>query len=121
MHVMIVDRCPLVGALLALDLGDYGVQTRAVNTIAQATVEISKNQPDVLITELFLKDGDFLDLVCYRELFPIILFTTHPTSVDDDDIRKAVDACLQKPLNPIHLLTAAKKLVAQQKMVTTLP
>uniref|UniRef100_B8HY38 Response regulator receiver protein n=1 Tax=Cyanothece sp. (strain PCC 7425 / ATCC 29141) TaxID=395961 RepID=B8HY38_CYAP4 len=118
MKALIVDQCLLLGTLLSRDLQDLGIGAIAVDTIARAKTEILRSKPDVLITDLFFKDGDFLEFASYRELFPIILLTIHHDSIGSDELKKGVDTCLHKSVNPIPLLVVAEKLVERRRAAT---
>uniref|UniRef100_B8HY39 Response regulator receiver protein n=1 Tax=Cyanothece sp. (strain PCC 7425 / ATCC 29141) TaxID=395961 RepID=B8HY39_CYAP4 len=111
MRVLIADSSPFVGTALGWELEGFGVETKVVDSIARVKVEIEAIQPDLLVTELFLKDGDFLVLAAYRPHFPILLLSTHQVAVDDADVISAVDACLLKPIKAIDLISIANKLV----------
>uniref|UniRef100_B8HL19 Response regulator receiver protein n=1 Tax=Cyanothece sp. (strain PCC 7425 / ATCC 29141) TaxID=395961 RepID=B8HL19_CYAP4 len=113
MQFLIVDRCPLLGELLAWELQNYGVQARAVDTLAKAELEISRCRPDVLITEIFFQDGNCLGLTSYRHFFPIIVLSAHMMAFRDSAIRDNFHACLLKPTKAIDLITVAESLVQE--------
>uniref|UniRef100_B8HZ43 Response regulator receiver protein n=1 Tax=Cyanothece sp. (strain PCC 7425 / ATCC 29141) TaxID=395961 RepID=B8HZ43_CYAP4 len=113
MRVLIVDSYPVAGAALAWELEGYGVETRIVDTIARAEAEIAALKPDVLVTELFLQDGDYLALTLYRRLFPIILLT-HDLAAYDADVKSTVDAYLCKPSQAIDLIAVAGNFISER-------
>uniref|UniRef100_B8HQY3 Response regulator receiver protein n=1 Tax=Cyanothece sp. (strain PCC 7425 / ATCC 29141) TaxID=395961 RepID=B8HQY3_CYAP4 len=110
MNALIVDST-LAGKLLVLELEDFGVKAKNVDSITKARAEILKNKPDVLITELFMPDGYYLELSKYRYLCPVILLSSQNPSRFKQFINLTVDACLTKPIDPLSLLTTMKELL----------
>uniref|UniRef100_B8HZB2 Response regulator receiver protein n=1 Tax=Cyanothece sp. (strain PCC 7425 / ATCC 29141) TaxID=395961 RepID=B8HZB2_CYAP4 len=109
MKVLIVDDST-AGLFISLELESYGCEAKLVRTIAAAKFEIAKNQPDFLVTELFLKDENSLDFAEYRHLFPVILANGYKSTLDDE-IKNNVDACLEKPFKSLDLIEIVNRLL----------
>ena len=85
-RVLVVDDEPVVQDVLAGILGRTGYQVSAAGTVAEGSRQIGEEQPDLVILDVMLPDGNGLDLLrrikgAHSEL-PVIMMTAYG-SVDD--------------------------------------
>ncbi len=81
MHILLVDDEPDFAAAAVEMLRHHSHEITLANTLAQAREEIDQWQPDVLLLDLMLPDGNGLELVpelADSGLLRIILMTGHP-------------------------------------------
>ncbi|AZG09486.1 sigma-54-dependent Fis family transcriptional regulator [Pigmentiphaga sp. H8] len=102
-HVLIVDDEPNTRAALAEIVGAEGLTTAVAGDLREARIQIVRQSPDVVLTDLKLPDGSGMDL--FKELDPsipveVILITGH-ASVESavDALRLGAADYLIKPIN----------------------
>jgi DNA-binding NtrC family response regulator len=102
-HVLIVDDEPNTRAALAEIIADEGFTTAVAGDLREARIQIVRQAPDVVLTDLKLPDGTGMDL--FKELEPgipveVILITGH-ASVESavDALRLGAADYLVKPIN----------------------
>ncbi|VCU69847.1 Transcriptional regulatory protein ZraR [Pigmentiphaga humi] len=102
-HVLIVDDEPNTRAALAEIVADEGFTTAVAADLREARIQIVRQNPDVVLTDLKLPDGSGMDL--FKELDPsipveVILITGH-ASVESavDALRLGAADYLIKPIN----------------------
>ncbi|MDX3907263.1 MAG: sigma-54 dependent transcriptional regulator [Pigmentiphaga sp.] len=102
-HVLIVDDEPNTRAALAEIVGAEGFTTAVAGDLREARIQIVRQAPDVVLTDLKLPDGSGMDL--FKELDPsipveVILITGH-ASVESavDALRLGAADYLIKPIN----------------------
>ncbi|RZS78801.1 sigma-54-dependent transcriptional regulator [Pigmentiphaga kullae] len=102
-HVLIVDDEPNTRAALAEIVGAEGFTTAVAGDLREARIQIVRQSPDVVLTDLKLPDGSGMDL--FKELDPsipveVILITGH-ASVESavDALRLGAADYLIKPIN----------------------
>ena len=102
-HVLIVDDEPNTQAALAEIVGAEGFTTAVAGDLREARIQIVRQSPDVVLTDLKLPDGSGMDL--FKELDPsipaeVILITGH-ASVESavDALRLGAADYLIKPIN----------------------
>ena len=102
-HVLIVDDEPNTRAALAEIVSAEGFTTAVAGDLREARIQIVRQSPDVVLTDLKLPDGSGMDL--FKELDPsipveVILITGH-ASVESavDALRLGAADYLIKPIN----------------------
>jgi DNA-binding response OmpR family regulator len=60
--VLVVEDAPEFTRVVSTVLGNEGHRVRAAATVADALIELDEGNPDVVILDLTLPDGDGLDL-----------------------------------------------------------
>lgn len=102
-HVLIVDDEANTRAALAEIVGAEGFTTAVAGDLREARIQIGRQTPDVVLTDLKLPDGSGMDL--FKELDPsipaeVILITGH-ASVESavDALRLGAADYLIKPIN----------------------
>ncbi len=78
-HILILDDEELIRELLSQMLTDIGYRVTPVATVAAALKSARQEQPDLVISDLQLEDGDGLEMIDqlktdYPEI-PVILLT----------------------------------------------
>lgn len=106
MDVLIVDDDPALGPALADYLREEGYATRIVRTLADARSAVVNRHPDVLLIDLFLPDGNGLELLneLGRAKIQVVVITGQP-SLDTaiEGLRAHVADYLIKPVDPARL------------------
>ncbi|MGE0030156.1 MAG: response regulator [Steroidobacteraceae bacterium] len=108
-RIVLVDDDPGLLRLLTIRLRSEGFEVAACESAAQALTSVPRFQPDVLVTDLRMKDKDGIGLL--KELqgrypaLPVILLTAHGTIPDAVTATKSgAFAFLTKPVEKDQLL-----------------
>ncbi len=108
-RIVLVDDDPGLLRLLTIRLRSEGFEVAACESAAQALTSVPRFQPDVLVTDLRMKDKDGIALL--KELqgrypaLPVILLTAHGTIPDAVTATKSgAFAFLTKPVEKDQLL-----------------
>jgi two-component system, NtrC family, response regulator GlrR len=108
-RIVLVDDDPGLLRLLTIRLRSEGFEVAACETAVQALTSVPRFQPDVLVTDLRMKDKDGIALL--KELqgrypaLPVILLTAHGTIPDAVTATKSgAFAFLTKPVERDQLL-----------------
>jgi two-component system response regulator GlrR len=108
-RVVLVDDDPGLLRLLTIRLRSEGFEVAACESASQALTSVPRFQPDVLVTDLRMKDKDGIALL--KELqgrypaLPVILLTAHGTIPDAVTATKSgAFAFLTKPVEKDQLL-----------------
>ncbi|HUG04226.1 MAG TPA: response regulator [Steroidobacteraceae bacterium] len=108
-RIVLVDDDPGLLRLLTIRLRSEGFEVAACETASQALTSVPRFQPDVLVTDLRMKDKDGIALL--KELqgrypaLPVILLTAHGTIPDAVTATKSgAFAFLTKPVERDQLL-----------------
>ena len=108
-RVVLVDDDPGLLRLLTIRLRSEGFEVAACESASQALTSVPRFQPDVLVTDLRMKDKDGIGLL--KELqgrypaLPVILLTAHGTIPDAVTATKSgAFAFLTKPVEKDQLL-----------------
>ncbi len=107
-NILIVDDDERLCEMLAQYLAHHGYQVSCRHTAQDALTEQRRLQPDAIILDLMLPDGDGLD-VCTRlrasSAVPIIMLTARGDSTDRVvGLELGADDYLPKPFDPRELL-----------------
>ncbi len=108
-RVVLVDDDPGLLRLLTIRLGSEGFEVAACESASQALTSVPRFQPDVLVTDLRMKDKDGIallkDLQGRYPALPVILLTAHGTIPDAVKATKSgAFAFLTKPVEKDQLL-----------------
>jgi len=108
-RIVLVDDDPGLLRLLTIRLRSEGFEVAACESASQALTSVPRFQPDVLVTDLRMKDRDGISLL--KELqgrypaLPVILLTAHGTIPDAVTATKSgAFAFLTKPVERDQLL-----------------
>ncbi len=107
-QVLLVDDDERLCAMLAQYLSQHGYQVSCRHTVREALADQRRLQPDAIILDLMLPDGDGLE-VCTRlrasSAVPIIMLTARGDSTDRViGLELGADDYLPKPFDPRELL-----------------
>ena len=108
-RIVLVDDDPGLLRLLTIRLRSEGFEVAACENAAQALASVPRFQPDVLVTDLRMKDKDGIsllkDLQGRYPALPVILLTAHGTIPDAVTATKSgAFAFLTKPVEKDQLL-----------------
>ena len=108
-RVVLVDDDPGLLRLLTIRLRSEGFEVAACESASQALTSVPRFQPDVLVTDLRMKDKDGIgllkDLQGRYPALPVILLTAHGTIPDAVTATKSgAFAFLTKPVEKDQLL-----------------
>ena len=108
-RVVLVDDDPGLLRLLTIRLRSEGFEVAACENAAQALTSVPRFKPDVLVTDLRMKDKDGIallkDLQGHYPALPVILLTAHGTIPDAVTATKSgAFAFLTKPVEKDQLL-----------------
>jgi two-component system, cell cycle sensor histidine kinase and response regulator CckA len=116
-RVLIVEDEPAVAEGLAGLLRIHDVDVEVTPRAAMAAAAVARFQPDALILDVALPDGDGIDL--YRALaaahpgLPVVFSTAHETPARLDDVLEQPNvAFLQKPYDESELMEELAKCTA---------
>lgn len=105
---LLVEDDPKLAALLVQYLGGHGLEIAVVRTGAEALATIAAREPDLVLLDLGLPDGDGLD-VCRRiratSRVPLVMLTARGDEADRIvGLELGADDYLAKPFSPRELL-----------------
>ncbi len=119
-RVLVVEDDPALGALIAEELESNGLAVVHVETLADAATSMTKQPPQLIITDLRLPDGDGASLLQRgkeQEGPGIIVITAFGT------VRQAVaalkagaDDFLTKPLDLDHLMLSVGRVLQSRRL-----
>jgi two-component system response regulator HydG len=107
--ILIVEDAVTFGLMLKTWFTKKGFEVRTSLSIADAKKEIESSQPDLIISDLRLPDGNGLDLLKWtkdRRPETVIIMMTNYADVQTavEAIRAGAYDYIAKPFNPEHLL-----------------
>ncbi len=113
-RILLVDDEPSLQLTLADTLKDEGLTVRVAGTVAEALSEVESFQPELVLCDLKLPDGNGLDVLQqvrsrYRDL-PFIILTAYGTVATAVDAMKAgAEEFLTKPFEEAQLLAVVRR------------
>src|SRR5687767_4629792 len=105
-QILVVEDQPATSDLIAEVLKEAGYEVKVVDTLAKARADVGRAQPELLILDRNLPDGDGLDLC--RELregektasIPLLILTAKKAVEDRvSGLKGGADDYLTKPFN----------------------
>jgi len=110
--VLLAERDPYAADLTEYFLRTEGYEVAAALDAANATQKVEELTPSVTVVDLLISGGGGLELcrqLKQRSDAPILAISTLDTS--DAALEAGADAFLQKPLDPLQLVSAVKDLL----------
>jgi DNA-binding transcriptional MerR regulator len=110
--VLLAERDPYAAELSEYFLRTEGYEVAAAVDAANATQKVEELTPSMTVVDLLISGGGGLDLcrqLKQRSDAPILAISTLNTS--DAALEAGADAFLQKPLDPLQLVSAVKDLL----------
>jgi len=111
-HALIIDDDETNSATLAEMIADEGFTTATAPTLASAREHL-KEEPDIVLLDLVLPDGNGIDLLSdltADSATEVIVVTGHASIESSiEAIRRGASDYLLKPVNPIHLRDALSR------------
>ncbi len=125
-HVLICEDDPQIAAFIRLVLSKDGIQSDIAGDTAQAMKMLGENRYDAMTLDLVLPDRDgmsFLEELRSRETtrhLPVIVVSAFASSHPDllKGAALQVMDCLDKPIDPQRLLSAARRAVRSKDAAT---
>jgi CheY-like chemotaxis protein len=128
---LVVEDDPDARTLVATLLGDYGAHVRAVGTVRDAMASLTRERPDVILTDLKLPGEDGYALLEHvRRMSPEPVPTATLTAYTGDDNRLAAlsagfELFLAKPVEATQLVravaTLARRATVWERTPATMP
>jgi len=111
--VLVIEDDLLVNQMIVFQLEDTGYQAIGVDTLLKAKEYLDKHEPDLIITDMRLPDGNCIsilpDLV---ESYPVIILTAYGTVNDAvTAIQAGAAHYLTKPVSPDELTLAVERVL----------
>jgi CheY-like chemotaxis protein len=128
-----VPESPRVGILLAerdphaANLADFFLKTEGYETflaigVEEAEVKFEQEKPDVAIVDLLMSDGAGLKLCgALKEKGHVQVLAVSPLSTRDVALAAGADAFLQKPIDPIELISTVRDLLLESSITKRRP
>ncbi len=116
-HILIVEDEEDIARLIARTLEKEGIKSTIVTNLAQAQGFLTRQEPDLIILDLMLPDGDGLDLckeLRFREEkeIPVVVVTAKGEEVDRIlGFEMGADDYIVKPFSPRELLLRIKAIL----------
>jgi CheY-like chemotaxis protein len=110
--VLLAERDPYAAELSEYFLRTEGYEVAAALDAADATQKVEELTPSMTVVDLLISGGNGLELcrqLKQRSDAPILAISTLDTS--DAALEAGADAFLQKPLDPLQLVSAVKDLL----------
>ena len=118
LQILIVEDDDILRELLIKGLGKEGFDARGACTCAEARTLVEEGQPDLLVLDVNLPDGNGLRLLeQLRErpfglTVPVVVMSSLP--VTRGELKQHnVDSFLPKPLNVQHFVTKIQSILAR--------
>ena len=122
---LVVDDDPLVLESMLHTLRRAGLEGEGVPSVERARARLKEGQPDVVVTDIMLGDGNGLELLHWiSELYPalpVILVTGQPDTLHIPEAVK-YRACdyVPKPVDPEALAAAVRRAVERRRLLENL-
>ena len=120
--ILLAERDPYAAGLAEYFLRTEGYEVTAALDAANATQKVEELTPSVTVVDLLISGGGGLELcrqLKQRSDAPILAISTLDTS--DAALEAGADAFLQKPLDPLQLVSAVKDLLGASAFLRRSP
>ena len=110
--VLLAERDPVAADLAEFFLRTEGYEVAAALDAAEATRKFDELTPSMVVIDLLISPGSGLELcrqLKQRSGAPVLAISTLETS--DQALEAGADGFLQKPLDPLQLVSAVKDLL----------
>lgn len=120
--ILLAERDHYAAALSEYFLRTEGYEVVVALDAAEAARRVQQLAPSLIVVDLLISDGSGLELC--RQLaeergVPVLAISTLETS--DDALNAGADAFLQKPLDPLHLVSAVRDLLGTSAILRSTP
>ena len=117
-RILVVEDDRLLNHMIRRQLESLGHEARGVGLLSDARKEVEKYQPDLVIADLRLPDGDFLDhLESIGEGQPVIVLTAYGTVKNAvAAIRAGAADYLTKPVSPEELALTVQRVLETEAL-----
>ena len=125
MKTLIVEDSTTLCAIYRAYLDAIGLELHAVHTLADAQSALIRIQPELILLDIHLPDGNGLDLldtaIAMSTPPAVVVITAHGEEYADEAIARGADDFLNKPFDAarlrVTLTNAAAKLQLSQKLM----
>lgn len=119
-HILLVEDEEDLAVLLSTRLRSEGYAVSRVSDGVQAMQQVMQLRPSLIILDLMLPGGGGLGVlekvkmsVLTHDIPVVILTGMQDPGYEAKVLEKGVDAYLQKPYDPVELLTEIKRLIGE--------
>lgn len=119
-HILLVEDEEDLAVLLSTRLRSEGYAVSRVSDGVQAMQQVMRLRPSLIILDLMLPGGGGLGVlekvkmsVLTHDIPVVILTGMQDPGYEAKVLEKGVDAYLQKPYDPVELLTEIKRLIGE--------
>jgi len=124
--ILVVEDDAHIARLVQMHLTDAGHDVRVVSTAAEGRVRASRDDPDLIILDLMLPDGDGLDvcrgLRAREDYTPILILTARDAEADRVlGLELGADDYLTKPFGMRELMARVKAILRRVELLTGAP
>ncbi len=119
-HILVVEDEEDLAVLLSTRLRSEGYAVSRVSDGVQAMQQVMRLRPSLIILDLMLPGGGGLGVlekvkmsVLTHDIPVVILTGMQDPGYEAKVLEKGVDAYLQKPYDPVELLTEIKRLIGE--------
>ncbi len=123
--VLAVDDDPLVRESLAHILRGLGMEPTLAGSLKEALEFLEREEPDALVTDIMLGDGNGLDLLHWSSerypTLPVILVTGRPDTMHiPQAVRYRASDYVEKPVSPGSLRAALQRALDRRRLLQDL-
>ncbi|MEK8022451.1 MAG: response regulator transcription factor [Candidatus Hydrogenedentota bacterium] len=120
--ILVVEDEPDLARNIRILLRGYGYASRIATTLAEGLAELAAKQPDILILDIMLPDGNGLEILRKIRLDPaqsnlavIVLSSLAQKKEIEAGFAVGANAYVPKPYDPEKLLSAIQLLLAEKR------
>lgn len=110
-EILIIEDDKIINMLLVKYINSIGHKAVGVHTLAEAGDYLKDNEPDLIVADARLPDGEFLELLpTLVENLPVIMLTAYGSVNNAVEAMKAgVSEYLTKPVSPDEFILVVQK------------
>jgi CheY-like chemotaxis protein len=116
--ILLAERDPYAADFSEYFLRRAGYVVVVVTAVEQAVAETARKTPDLAVIDLLISGGNGLQLVAHlRERLDVPVLAISTLELRDDALAAGASTFLQKPLQPLQLVSVIKRMLGQRALV----
>jgi CheY-like chemotaxis protein len=116
--ILLAERDPYAADFSEYFLRRAGYVVVVVTAVEQAVAETARKTPDLAVIDLLISGGNGLQLVAHlRERLDVPVLAISALELRDDALAAGASTFLQKPLQPLQLVSVIKRMLGQRALV----